>query len=180
MTQDHASHRVRLDHQRDFRFLVSFGDGRLPSLTTDEPPPLGEGAGPNPELLLATAVGNCLASSLLFCMQKARLATHGLDAQIETRTSRNPAGRLRIEQIRVRLEPAVTPEVEARMRRCVELFETFCLVTESVREGIDVRVEVVPAIDLTASAGPTMALPESAAMPAEPGAPCATPGGERR
>jgi organic hydroperoxide reductase OsmC/OhrA len=176
---DESRHRVTLDHQRDFRFQVKFGDGGLPALTTDEPPPLGEGAGPNPEMLLAAAVGNCLASSLLFCMQKARLTASGLEVQVETRTARNDAGRLRIDQIRVRLEPAVTEEVEARMHRCVGLFENFCLVTGSVREGIDVHVEVTPSIDATRRPA-TQEVPSGPA-PARYGVPCAVrpPDGRR-
>jgi hypothetical protein len=30
------------------------------------------------------------------------------------------------------------------MRRCLELFEDFCTVTQSVRGGIDVQVQVEP------------------------------------
>jgi len=29
-----------------------------------------------------------------------------------------------------------------RMRRCIEMFEDFCIVTQSVRKGIDVKVAV--------------------------------------
>jgi len=29
-----------------------------------------------------------------------------------------------------------------RMNRCLEIFEDFCLVTQSVRKGIDVQVDV--------------------------------------
>jgi hypothetical protein len=40
------------------------------------------------------------------------------------------------------------------MSRCLELFEDFCVVTEGMREGIDVKVVVTP-VDATdgASAG---------------------------
>ena len=61
---------------------------------------------------------------------------------------RNERGRLRIGEIRVRLAPDVAPEQRERMSRCLELFEDFCTVTQSIRQGIAVNVEVegVPAV----------------------------------
>jgi uncharacterized OsmC-like protein len=47
-----------------FKFEIDFGDAG--QVFSDEPPPLGEGDGPNPSRLLAAAVANCLAASLLF------------------------------------------------------------------------------------------------------------------
>lgn len=47
--------------------------------------------------------------------------------------------------IHVTLAPEVTAEVRDRMGRCLEVFESFCVVTESVRRGIDVAVRVEPA-----------------------------------
>lgn len=38
-----------------------------------------------------------------------------------------------------------TAEGRERMGRCLEIFESFCTVTESVRQGIDVKVSVEPA-----------------------------------
>jgi hypothetical protein len=41
------------------------------------------------------------------------------------------------------------------MRRCLELFQDFCIVTESVRQGIPVSVDVAPATaELTAAMAP--------------------------
>jgi organic hydroperoxide reductase OsmC/OhrA len=59
---------------------------------------------------------------------------------------RNEEGYRRIQGIRVRIEPEVTEEDVARMRRCLEIFEDYCVVTESVRGGIDVVAEVRPRI----------------------------------
>ena len=68
-----------------------------------------------------------------------------LRTRVEGTLVRNDQGRLRIGGIRVRLEPDVAPELRDRMGRCLELFEDFCIVTQSVRDGIDVQVEVTHA-----------------------------------
>ena len=45
----------------------------------------------------------------------------------------------------MRLEPVVPVEQRERMARCVELYEDFCLVSQSVRQGIDISADVQPA-----------------------------------
>jgi len=146
MSGEHDGARVSLAREEGFRFRVRFGAEGIPAIITDEPPPVGAGAGPNPSALLAAAVGNCLASSLLFCMQKARLEVQGIEAEVRTTTVRNDAGRMRIGEVRVCLAPTVTPEVREKMARCLEVFESFCVVTESVRRGIEVKVAVEPRV----------------------------------
>jgi len=130
-----------------YAFSVDFEQEGIPPLLLDEPAPLGEGEGPNPARLLAAAVGNCLGSSLLFCLRKSRVEVRGLRVAVEGTIVRNERGRFRIGEIGVKLAPNVPPEHHERMGRCLELFEDFCIVTESVRQGIRVDVEVeTPAI----------------------------------
>ena len=135
---------ITIRREGGFRFRVRFDHERMRDIVTDEPPPLGTGSAPNPPALLGAAVGSCLASSLLFCLQKAHLEVHDLEADVEVRTARNEQGRLRISDIQVVLAPGVNPGVSLKSNRCLELFESFCVVTESVRNGIDVRVTVEP------------------------------------
>lgn len=135
---------VEITRQEGFRFRIRFDGDGIADLITDESPPLGQGAGPNPARLLAAAIGNCLAASLLYCLEKAHLEVAGLQAQVQMTLDRNAQGRLRIQQVSVRLAPALTPGAKARMGRCLDLFESFCTVTESVRHGIDVQVAVEP------------------------------------
>lgn len=125
-----------------YTFTVDFAPGEGPPLVVDELPPLGEGNGPNPARLLAAAVGSCLSASLLFCLRKSRMAVSDLRTSVEVRLARNDRGRVRIGGIRVRLAPELDPEQRERMGRCLELFQDFCTVTESVRAGIDVDVVV--------------------------------------
>ncbi|HET8578055.1 MAG TPA: OsmC family protein [Methylomirabilota bacterium] len=138
--------RTTLTREAGFRFRVRFDTDGMGELVTDEPPPLGAGQGPDPSRLLAAAIGNCLAASLLFCMGKARLEVRGLEAAVEMTIGRSPEGRLRVQKVDVQLVPTVSPEVKAQMGRCLGLFESFCTVTESIRHGIEVAVSVNPEI----------------------------------
>lgn len=152
MPQD-EEHRFHLTLTREdgYRFRVDFDQEGMGVLLTDEPPPVGGGQGPNPVRLVAAAVGNCLAASLLFCLGKARVETGEVRARVEGTLVRNERGRLRIGELRVVLEPEIASEDRFRIGRCLEVFEDYCMVTESVRRGIDVRVEVEPAVRPPAS-----------------------------
>lgn len=133
---------VRLTLQDGYAFSVDFSGQDFLPLMVDEQPPLGQGRGPNPARLLAAAVGSCLSASLLFCLRKSRIAVSDLRTTVDVSLARNDRGRLRIGGIRVRLAPKLDPEQRERMDRCLELFQDFCIVTESVRDGIDVDVVV--------------------------------------
>jgi organic hydroperoxide reductase OsmC/OhrA len=123
-------------------FRVRFDDERAQPLTTHQRTPAGDDIGPSPSQLLAAAVANCLASSLLHCLLKARVPVEGLEASAVTTLGRNASGRLRIERIVVLLDPRIPKEHAHRLSRCATLFEDFCTVTESVRHGIDIGVNI--------------------------------------
>lgn len=133
---------VDLTLRDGYTFTVDFNDANVPPIVVDELPPLGEGNGPNPARLLAAAVGSCLGASLLFCLRKSRVEVAQLRTAVDVTIARNDRGRLRIEGLHVRLAPQVTAEQRERMGRCLDLFEDFCTVTESLRQGIPVDVEV--------------------------------------
>jgi organic hydroperoxide reductase OsmC/OhrA len=140
--QDTETFCVNLRLLDGFAFRVDFDDARAQSLTTHQRTPAGDDIGPSPSRLLAAAVANCLASSLLHCLLKARVPVEGLEASAVTTLGRNASGRLRIERIVVLLDPRIPQEQAHRLSRCATLFEDFCTVTESVRHGIDIRVNI--------------------------------------
>lgn len=135
---------LSMERQERFRFDVTFDNPAWPTLVLDEPAPLGDDAAPNASRVLGAAVGNCLAASLLFCLEKARVPVAGLRAEIRGEMGRNEKGRLRIAGIHVVLRPSVEGVPAERMSRCLDLFEDFCVVTQSVRDGIAVQVSVEP------------------------------------
>jgi uncharacterized OsmC-like protein len=132
-----------------YKFEVEFAPEAAGRLTTDEGAPLGGGEGPTPNDLVAAAVGNCLAASLVMCLQKSRATIQDLAADVELKVGRNEKGRLRIQGIDVRLRPTLGPDDGPKMDRCRGMFEQFCTVTESVRQGIPVEVT----LDTTIAAG---------------------------
>ena len=137
---------LQLQLEEGYRFSVDFGQDQ-PTLTMDEPAPLGRGEGPNAARVLGAAVGNCLGASLLFCLQRSKVEVRQLSVEVAGTIVRNERGRFRIAGLRVRLLPGLVAGAGARERidRCLGLFEEYCIVTQSVRQGIDVQVEVAPA-----------------------------------
>ncbi len=135
---------VRLAQRRDYQFEARFG-ADVPPLVGDEPPPLGQGAGPSPIELLVSAVGNCLSSSLLFALRKFKQQPEPLSAEVTAEVGRNAENRLRVLAIRARLTVGVPGASLAHLDRVLGQFEQFCTVTQSVAAGIPVTVEVFDA-----------------------------------
>lgn len=143
MSRDDIVQDVTLSLGDGYAFTASFA--RTPGGATvqlDEPAPVGAGQAPNATDLLAAAVGNCLAASLLFCLRRSRAEVDGMSARVRAHVGRNDAGRYRIQGIEVELSPELTEADVGRLKRCEDLFEDFCIVTESVRAGIPVAVSV--------------------------------------
>ncbi len=133
---------ARLSHEGGYKFSITFDELPGAKIWMDEPQPLGGSEGPTAAMMLSSAVGHCLSSSLLFCMQKSRGALKGIETDVETTLERNERGRWRIGGIKVKLKPSIEPTDREKLSRCRGLFEDFCIVTASVREGIKVEVEL--------------------------------------
>ena len=137
-------HLVTLRQRRDYQFEIEFGGGR-PPLLADEPPPLGEAAGPSPVQMLLGAVGDCMSSSLLFALRKFKNDPGGMTTEARARVGRNEAGRLRVLHIDVHIRLGRRAAELQHLDRIVGQFEAFCTVGESVRAGIPTEVAVYDA-----------------------------------
>ena len=138
---------VEVEQQEGFEFRVRFDWPEVPELLLDEPEPLGKARGPNAARLVVAAVANCLAASLVFCLKsKFRQNPGPVRAMASGRLERNERGRYRIAAIDVVLSLAEQLGQMPHQERCLEQFEDFCVVTESVRRGIPVAVTVVDAV----------------------------------
>lgn len=132
---------VTLEQIKDYQFEIHYAEGR-PAIVSDEPPPLGAGAGPSPSHLLLAAVGNCMTSSLYFALNKFKLDPKGLTTTATAEIGRNAAGRLRVLSIAVDIRMGAAAQGMEHLDRVLTQFEQFCTVGESVRQGIPVSVSV--------------------------------------
>lgn len=135
--------KVELIQQSDYRFEARFDDPVIPVLLTDEGPPLGSNAGPSPVRLLAIAVANCLAASLLFATRKFKNDPGSLRAVATVHMVRSPQYRMRVGSIAVDLHLGVGASAVPMLNRILSQFEDFCVVTQSVRQAFPVAVRVL-------------------------------------
>jgi uncharacterized OsmC-like protein len=135
--------RLRLEQESDYAFRISFEDTALAPLLTDEPAPLGHDQGPNPARLLLASIANCLVASLLFALRKHKNTPGPLVAEISASPQRNEQGRWRYPAASVTLHLPGNSAGYHNLDRVLAQFEEFCIVTQSVREGVEVDVRVI-------------------------------------
>lgn len=133
---------ARLRRADGYGYAITFDELPGARLSMDEPPPLGKGEGPTAAMMLSSAVGHCLSSSLLFCLEKSRVKARDVQTDVETTLARNEGGRWRVSEIKVKMRPVVDPVDREKLIRCRGIFEDFCIVTASVRQGVKVDVDV--------------------------------------
>lgn len=133
---------VELELLDGYEFAVNFGLPGVPPLGTDASPPLGKGSGPDSEMLLMAAVGNCLSASLAFALRKFKNKEIRLRTSVSSQLVRNAQGRLRMHSIAVEIRLDTAAANLRLAQRAIDQFEDFCTVTQSVRTAIPVSVQV--------------------------------------
>ncbi len=137
-----AEFSISVEQINDFEFRVRFDKEQYPNLLMDEPPPLGGDSAPSATRVLAAAVGNCLSASLLFCARRAGVNIPGMHTNVKVQVVRNENRRLRVGKIDVVIDAGLDASAGGPALRCLEIFEDYCTVTQSIRQGIPVSVSV--------------------------------------
>ncbi len=108
----------------------------------DTQPPLGGNHGPNPSLMLLAAIANGLSASLLFAMRKYKNTPGTIRAEVRGTLGRNAEGRTRVQRVDVDLHLPDAAACYDQFQPILQQFENFCVVTESMRSGIEIVVQV--------------------------------------
>ena len=143
---DSEHYNIGLTWTNDLIFKLDFsGLANVPELFLDETNAApSEKVGVTPARLLGMSVMGCLSSSFLFCMSKRQFTPDEFHAEAEVIAGRNEEGRLRIQEIKVNLYPKFSdPEAKSRLEECKKIFEKFCTVSASVREGIQITTNII-------------------------------------
>ncbi|NVM45159.1 MAG: OsmC family protein [Candidatus Lokiarchaeota archaeon] len=99
--------------------------------------------GPNPSRMLGLALLGCLSASFIFCLKKKNLNLDNLSAEAELTIARNEKGFWRVMKVDVDINIKISdPATRKRADQCKKMFEQYCIVTQAVREGIDVEVNL--------------------------------------
>lgn len=143
MSEEEGRFTIHLEQIEDYQINVRFDWKQAADLLMDEPPPLGGAAGPNASRLLAAAAANCMTASLLYCLAKDAPPAHSIRTEASCVLVRNEKKRARIGRMEVKLRVSDELAQSARFGRCKDLFEDFCVVSSSIRQGIPISVQVL-------------------------------------
>ena len=141
MTDEHRFS-LEIKNLDEFAFETDFGLDGQHAFLMDEPEPVGRGRGPNAARLLAAAVGKCLSASLVFCLKKAKYPLKELRTFVDTSLSRNELGKMRVSKIVVHIQLELDGIDVSKARRCLSLFEDYCIVSATVKMAIPIQVIV--------------------------------------
>ena len=131
-----------------YKFHIKFDLPNVPEFIMDEPPEIGgDGAGPNAARVVGAAVGDCLSASLIFCLRKMKIPIKDFRTHVKAVVERNKDNLLRLSHIYVKITPKIGKEYEEKnLERCLNIFQKYCIVSDSIRHGLPIDVEVNPEV----------------------------------
>jgi uncharacterized OsmC-like protein len=141
MSDEEKIFEVSMKRNERFQFSIDFGMSNV-NLLMDEPEPVGNGMGPDAKNIIAAAMGNCLSASLLYCLEKGRAEVGDIKTDVKGVMRRNGEGRWRIVEFTVDIYPDIEGKFESQFNRCLDIFEDYCTVSQSIQEGIPIKVNV--------------------------------------
>lgn len=114
------------------------------AIVFDEPHPRGKDEHPSPVMYLLGSLVGCQLAVLCSCLEKSRVETYHIKA--DARSNRGwgevaeempDATAQRIDNIDIDITVEVPEEFEKQAERCLEVYDTGCIVGQSLKKGID-------------------------------------------
>jgi len=136
--------KVGLKFEEQMLYRCNLGQINMHNLYIDERNKRRAGKiGPSPIKLLALSVLGCLAASFEFCLERKDFTLSDLDGIAEVTFARNDNKFWRIKKIDIKILPKIdNPEMRKRVAQCKRLFEQYCIISESLRKGFEIKVNL--------------------------------------
>lgn len=148
--QEERRFAVNLTHVDGYQFRSQASEDGVPHgqpYLSDEPDPVGDASAPATPALLASALGHCLSASLLEALKHSDVELESVETEAVAIVAPGAAGLPRIRQVDVTIRPRLAAAKQDDMQRCEDHFQNHCTVTCSVRQGVQVNVDVEWLID---------------------------------
>ena len=115
-------------------------------MKVDEPESFhGTDLGPSSVEYLLIGIGGCLATTFAYCLQKRSVDITKLDIIVDGKLAHvEPKKRLRLVNVDVTIR--YLPQKNTSLKKinmCIEEFEEFCIVSQSIQNGFPINVECI-------------------------------------
>lgn len=141
---DELKTRVNLKLEEQMLFKCDLGQNKMHNIYIDERQRKEtDKIGTSPAKLLGLSLLGCLAASFEFCLRKRDFSIKDLDGTAEVIIARNEKGFWRVKKIDIDIIPLVDdPKMRKRADQCKKFYEQFCIISESLRKGFEVNVNL--------------------------------------
>lgn len=133
--------KVVLNYTKDLHFKAFVRNFK--DLNIDEPASFhGTNLGPSAVEYLLIGIGGCLGTTFIYCLQKRNIELESFEVEVDGKlTHTGPKMHLRLVNIIVNLKYKPKEETSAvEIEECVEEFKEFCIVTNSIANGMPIDV----------------------------------------
>ncbi len=133
--------KVALTYNRDLHFKASvrsFND-----FNVDEPESFhGTDLGPSAVEYLLVGIGGCLGTTFIYCLQKRNIELNECNVLVDGILSHaGPKERLRLVNVDVEMKFSVKETTSKKIiNKCVKDFRENCIVTNSIANGLPIKV----------------------------------------
>jgi organic hydroperoxide reductase OsmC/OhrA len=152
---------LTVHHYRDYQQIVDF---RLPGVAVlglDESPPRGRSWGPSPAHLLGSAVGACLAGSLIRILHEAGATLIDLHTRVTGKIRNDTLGRPHVASLTVRLTPIVSSRADLGALPSPERLAQSSMVADALRTDLALWVAITPEVRGARDTAPALNSPSA-------------------
>jgi len=135
--------KVTLNYSEKLHFTASarhFNDIHI-----DEPESFdGTDEGPSPVEFFLIGIGGCLGSTFAYCLQKQDVEIDKLEVVVDGQL-KHVGPKLSLRLVNIEAELKITTrdnDSSDKIEKCVKSFQEYCIVTNSITQGVPIDVKV--------------------------------------